>query len=161
MLFRSKEKWSEELNARWQYHLHYSEKGKDKLLSGRKAKNFVEKLDFEVQKIGRVRKLEGDCASPGKVRGVVTIINSPAENKKIEKADILVSRMTNPDLMPAIRKAKAIITDIGGLTCHAAIVSREFGIPCVVGTKIATQVLKDGSVVEVDATHGIINIIKK
>jgi len=92
---------------------------------------------------------------------VVTIINSPAENKKIEKADILVSTMTNPDLMPAIRRAKAIITDIGGLTCHAAIVSREFGIPCVIGTKIATQVLKDGSVVEVDATHGIINIIKK
>ncbi len=156
-----KEKWSAELNKRWDHHLSYSEKGKHKVLSGEKAKRFVNSLNFEEKKVRKTRKLEGDCASPGKVRGVVVIINTPAENKKIEKADVLVSSMTNPELMPAIRKAKAIVTDIGGLTCHAAIVSREFGIPCIIGTKIASQVLKDGSIVEVDATHGVVNVIKR
>lgn len=156
-----KEKWSAELNKRWDYHICYSERGKHKILSGEKAKKFVASLNFEEKKIRKARRLEGDCASPGKVRGVVAIVNTPAENKKIERADVLVSNMTNPDLMPAIRKAKAIVTDVGGLTCHAAIVSREFGIPCIIGTKIATQVLKDNSVVEVDATHGVVNLIKR
>lgn len=160
-VLQEKEKWSAELNRRWEYHLFYSEKGQHKIVSGQAARRFFKNFYFEPEKIRQVKKLEGDCASPGKVRGVVTIINLPSENQKIKKADILVSASTNPDLMPAIRQAKAIITDIGGLTCHAAIVSRELGIPCVIGTKIATKVLKDGSVVEVDATHGIVNILKK
>ena len=74
--------------------------------------------------------------------------------------EILVSPMTVPDYLPAMKKAKAIITDEGGITCHAAIVSRELGIPCIVGTKIATQVLKDGDRVEVDANKGIVKILK-
>lgn len=68
--------------------------------------------------------------------------------------------MTRPELMPAVKKAKAIITDEGGLTCHAAIVSRELGVPCIIGTKIATKILKDGNLVEVDANKGIIRKIK-
>lgn len=160
-IMAEKEKWSSELSRRWEYCVYYSERGKQKVLGGEEARKFSENFRFEDRKVRPVKKLEGDCASPGKVRGVVTIINTPEENGKIEKADILVSAMTNPDLMPAIRKAKAIVTDMGGLTCHAAIVSREFGIPCVVGTRIATQILKDGSVVEVDATHGVVTLIKK
>ncbi len=160
-VMKEKERWSSELARRWEFCVYFSDNGKQKIMSGEEARKFAETVHFEEKKIKFTKRLEGDCASPGKVRGVVAIINTPAENEKIERADILVSAMTNPDLMPAIRKAKAIVTDIGGLTCHAAIVSREFGIPCVVGTRIATQVLKDGSVVEVDATHGVVTIIKK
>ena len=69
--------------------------------------------------------------------------------------------MTRPDFMPLMRKAKAVITDEGGITCHAAIVSRELGIPCIIGTKIATKVLKDGDMVEVDANKGIVRKIKE
>lgn len=69
--------------------------------------------------------------------------------------------MTSPDYILAMRLASGIITDVGGLMSHAAIVSRELGIPCIVGTKIATKVLKDGDEVEVDADNGVVKIIKK
>ena len=62
---------------------------------------------------------------------------------------------------PAMKKASAIVTDVGGITCHAAIVSRELGIPCVIGTKIATKVIKDGYLLDIDATHGKVNVLKK
>lgn len=83
------------------------------------------------------------------------------DNKKVKKGDILVSPMTTSAFMPAIKKATAIVTDEGGITCHAAIVSRELNTPCIIGTKIATQVLKDGDIVEVDANKGIVRLIKK
>ena len=76
--------------------------------------------------------------------------------KKMRPGDILVSHMTYPDIVVSMKKAGAIITDMGGITCHAAIVSRELGIPCVIGTKIATKVFKDGDEVEVDATKGVV-----
>jgi len=96
----------------------------------------------------------GTVAYPGKARGVVKIINTPKEMGKMQRGDILVAQTTNPNLMPAIRLAKAIVTDEGGLTCHAAIVSRELKIPCVVGTKIASKFLKDGDKIEVNAKTG-------
>ncbi|MBU1164087.1 hypothetical protein KKA15_00820 [Patescibacteria group bacterium] len=77
----------------------------------------------------------------------------------MNQGDILLSETTYPALVPAMKKAGAIITNVGGLTCHAAIVSRELKIPCVVGTKIATKVFKDGDKVEVLATRGIIRKI--
>ncbi len=75
--------------------------------------------------------------------------------------DILLSQATSPDLLPAMKKAAAIVTEQGGITSHAAIVSRELGIPCVIGTKIATKVLKDGDLVEVDANRGIVKKLTK
>ena len=69
--------------------------------------------------------------------------------------------MTRPELMPAVKKAKAIVTDEGGITCHAAIISRELKIPCIIGTKIATKILKDGDFVEVDANNGVIRVLEK
>ncbi|KKQ28176.1 MAG: Phosphoenolpyruvate synthase/pyruvate phosphate dikinase [Candidatus Magasanikbacteria bacterium GW2011_GWC2_37_14] len=123
---------------------------------GKKAKDFVKQIKFIKQKTEKVNQLVGDCASVGKVRGIVKIINSPKEINKMEKGNVLVSYATSPDIMPAIKKAVAIVTDLGGIICHAAIVSRELYIPCVVGTKMATQVLKDGDLVEVDASHGIV-----
>ncbi|MEW6408479.1 MAG: PEP-utilizing enzyme [Patescibacteria group bacterium] len=75
---------------------------------------------------------------------------------KMRKGDILVSIATDPDIVPAMKKASAIVTEQGGVTSHAAIVSREMRIPCVIGTKIATKVLRDGDLVEVDATKGLV-----
>ena len=88
----------------------------------------------------------------------IRIIEKTADG--IKQDFILVTGMTNPNMVPLIKKAKAIVTDEGGITCHAAIISREFNIPCIVGTKIATQVLKDGDVVEVNAYDGIVRKIK-
>lgn len=104
------------------------------------------------------KELKGQTAVVGKATGVVRLINSRSDLHKIATGDIMVSRSTNPDLLPAMKKAAAIITDLGGLTCHAAIVSRELGVPCIVGTEIATKILKDGDRVEVDADHGKIYI---
>ena len=78
----------------------------------------------------------------------------------MNKGDILVAPMTSPDFIVAMRKASAIITDSGGMTCHAAIVSRELKIPCIVGTNIATKLLKDKDIVEIDTSKGIIKKLK-
>jgi pyruvate,water dikinase len=77
----------------------------------------------------------------------------------LKDGEILVSPMTIPDFMPAMKKASAFVTDEGGILCHAAIVAREFGKPCVTGTKFATTILKDGDFVEVNANEGIITIM--
>lgn len=100
--------------------------------------------------------LKGASASPGLVSGVVRILRSAKEIDKISKGDVLVAPMTNPDYVPAMRKAAAIVTDSGGKTSHAAIVSRELGIPCVVGTEKATKILKTGQVVTVNGSSGLV-----
>lgn len=100
-------------------------------------------------------------AFPGLVNGIVKILKDRTELKKIKKSDILVAKLTTPDFTPAMEKAAAIVTDLGGLTSHAAIVARELKTPCIVGTKIATKVLKEGDLVEVNANNGIVKILKK
>jgi pyruvate,water dikinase len=80
---------------------------------------------------------------------------------KMNEGNVMVAHTTFPSLVPAMKKASAIITDDGGITCHAAIVARELKTPCVVGTKIATKILKDGDMVEVNADKGIVKVIKK
>jgi pyruvate, water dikinase len=100
--------------------------------------------------------LKGETASAGVASGIVKVVNNPSELSKIEKGDVLVASMTTPDMVPAMMKASAIVTDEGGMTCHAAIVSREMGTPCIVGTEHATKVLKDGDVITVHATNGVV-----
>lgn len=100
--------------------------------------------------------LEGQGASPGVGTGKVSIVRNIKDAAKINQGDILVAKMTNPDMVPAMRKVAAIITDEGGMTCHAAIVSRELGTPAVVGTKKATVTLKDGQLVTVDGEKGLV-----
>jgi pyruvate,water dikinase len=100
--------------------------------------------------------LSGKPASPGVGSGEVKLVKSPKEIGKVKDGDILVSKMTSPDFVPAMKRASAIVTDEGGMTSHAAIVSRELGVPCVVGTKNATKVLKEGEVVTVDGELGVI-----
>lgn len=98
--------------------------------------------------------LEGLGASPGIVSGTVKIIHGRDELDKVLAGDILVTRMTEPDMVPAMKRSAAIVTDEGGMTCHAAIVSRELGTPAVVGSREATKVLKDGQTVTVDGQKG-------
>jgi pyruvate,water dikinase len=93
-------------------------------------------------------------ASPGVGSGPVKIIHSLEDLEKIKKGDVMVTQMTNPDMVVSMQKASAIVTDEGGVTCHAAIVSREMGIPAIVGTENATNVLEEGQEVTVDGTNG-------
>lgn len=104
-----------------------------------------------------VTSFKGQVASAPvkKMTGKVQVIMD-THKEKFTPGNILVATMTRPDFMPYMRRARAIITDEGGLTCHAAIVSRELGIPCIIGTKIATKVLKSGKKVEMDLEEGII-----
>jgi len=104
-------------------------------------------------------KVEGNVACPGKAIGEVKVLMNPSEIYKVNHGDILVTSMTSPDFIEAMRKVVAIVTNEGGLTCHAAIISRELNIPCVIGTKNATQILKDGDKVEVDADKGTITVL--
>jgi len=99
---------------------------------------------------------KGLGASPGMASGTVKIINSTDELDKVQEGDILVTVMTTPDMVPAMKRANGIITDEGGVTCHAAIVSRELGIPCVVGTGEATSILPENSQVTLDGNKGIV-----
>mgnify|MGYP001597150263 FL=1 len=118
----------------------------------------IEKTKIASAEVGEIMDtapiLKGIPASPGIGTGKVTILKSPKEIEKIQKGDVLVAPMTSPDYVPAMKKASAIVTNEGGMTSHAAIVSREMGIPCVVGTKIGTKVLKDGDIVTVNGTTG-------
>lgn len=106
--------------------------------------------------VGSVPKaiLSGSAASPGVVVGRVRILKSPKENDLVQQGDILVASMTTPDFVPAMKRAVAIVTDEGGQTSHAAIVSRELGVPCIVGTGQATKKLKNNQIITVDAIKG-------
>ncbi|MDE1813529.1 MAG: phosphoenolpyruvate synthase [Thaumarchaeota archaeon] len=107
-------------------------------------------------KMTGVKILKGMGASPGIATGKVKIVKNISEITKIEEGDILVTTMTSPDLVPKMSKSAAIITDLGGATSHAAIVSREMGLPAIVGTGNGTAILKDGQIVTVDAYDGIV-----
>jgi phosphohistidine swiveling domain-containing protein len=105
-------------------------------------------------------EIKGRTAFAGKVKGVVRIIVKGEDFPKFKDGEILVTHMTRPEFVPLIKKSIAVITDEGGITCHAAIISRELKIPCIIGTMNATLRLKDGDIVEVDANNGIVRIIK-
>jgi len=100
--------------------------------------------------------LKGTAASPGIAMGKVKILKSAKELDKVEEGDILVTEMTNPDFVPAMKRAAAIVTEKGGRTSHAAIVSRELGVPAIVGCEMVLQVLEDGELITVDGTHGYV-----
>lgn len=141
--------------------VYYKRDKKNKIFYG----DIAEKMLKAVLKLdgGRTQEIKGMVASRGaikEIKGVVRIIYNPLEQKLLE-GEILVTSMTRTEFMPLMRKAKAIITDEGGIACHAAIVSRELGIPCIIGTKIATKILKDGDLVEMDTEKGVVKIIKK
>src|SRR3990167_6301781 len=127
---------------------------------GKNNFNKISSLVEPTAQRGIVLEIKGIIASKGQAQGQVKIVRSIKDMGKVNEGDILVATTTRPDLMPEILKCAAIVTDAGGITSHAAIVSRELKIPCVVATKIATSVLKDGDFVEVDANEGIVKIMK-
>jgi pyruvate,water dikinase len=100
--------------------------------------------------------VQGIGASPGLVSGPVIRVRDVTEIDRVKVGDIMVTKMTNPDMVPAMRKTAGIVTDEGGLTCHAAIVSRELGTPAIVGTRNATQVLEEGQIITIDGDRGLV-----
>lgn len=111
--------------------------------------------NFLIDKVApNQRVITGTIAFRGRVQGEVQVLTRKKDVNNFKEGNILVAPMTTPHYLPAMKKAKAFITDEGGVTCHAAIVSRELKTPCIIGTKIATEVLKDGDMVEVDANQG-------
>jgi len=129
------------------------------VLTGSEAKKLCNQFEEKLLKAG---ELKGKTACTGKARGVCKIILKKSDYGKFQEGDVLVTSMTTPEMMPLLKKASAFLTDEGGITCHAAIVSRELNKPCIIGTKIATRVFKDGDVVEVDAGKGVVKkIVKK
>ncbi len=102
----------------------------------------------------------GSCACKGVAKGIVKIVLSEDDFGKVKEGDILVTSMTRPEFLPVMKKSAAFVTNEGGIACHAAIIARELKKPCVIGTKIATKVLKDGDLVEVDADKGVVRKVK-
>ena len=98
--------------------------------------------------------VQGLPAVPGAASGVVRVLEDVSEGGRLQDGEVLVAKMTNPDWLPTMRRASALVTDTGGMTCHAAIVARELKVPCIVGARTATKDLTDGMVVTVDGTHG-------
>ena len=107
----------------------------------------------------KTAEISGQAAAPGQARGRVRIVRSRDDLPRLQPGEVLVTVMTNAVYTSFLRKAAAVVTDEGGRTCHAAIAAREFGRPCIVGTLVATTVLKDGDLIEVDADHGIVRIL--
>jgi phosphohistidine swiveling domain-containing protein len=142
------------LRQRVTFCVYWSEPKKEEIILGARARQLARQV--EVVDHGDVTEIHGQTGCVGKATGRVKIVIRPADMAKFKKGDVLVSIATDSDIVSAMKKAAAIVTEQGGVTSHAAIVSRELGVPCVIGTKIATKVLKDGDLVEVDATKGIV-----
>ena len=123
---------------------------------------FVKIHDIKIKqfKVRDKEILKGVVATPGIVKGRVRIIRMKTDIQKMQNGEIIVSPMTTPDVLPAVNKAVAIVTDEGSITCHAAIVSRELKIPCIIGTKVASEIFKDGDIIEVDAEKGVVRRIE-
>lgn len=111
--------------------------------------------------VGYVTEVRGTVACQGKARGTARVIAAPADFAKVKVGDILVTSMTTPNMISIMKRAAAFVTDEGGITCHAAIISREMGKPCIIGTRIATKVLRDGNWVEVDAEKGVVRLVPR
>ncbi|MBA7490646.1 hypothetical protein ES702_01187 [subsurface metagenome] len=156
----------QDINRRQKSYVAMLDNGKFKIFTGIDAKKIIEKERISEQQ-EEIKKniFTGTPANPGLAKGSVKIIHSHQQSqneevKKMKKGQILVAGSTKPQLMEACRKAIAIVTDEGGILSHAAIVSRELNIPCVIGTKIGTKMLKDGDLIQVDAIKGVIKILK-
>lgn len=105
------------------------------------------------------KELKGIVANRGVARGIARIVSGPEDFDKFEKGNILVAKITDPSYVLIITRAAAIVTDLGGVTSHPAIIAREFNIPCIVGTEVATQIIKNGALIQVDASSGVVKII--
>jgi phosphohistidine swiveling domain-containing protein len=135
--------------------LRFNEKGEGSLFSGKQFTSLMENL----LNTSARKEIKGSIAYKGKAQGKVRIIHDPHNPGQFNKGDILVTGMTRPEFLQLMEKSAAFITDAGGLLSHAAIVAREMKKPCLIGTEIATKILKDGDMVEVDAEKGFVRIL--
>ncbi len=137
--------------------IHYAiATDEDIILTGQDYQEFHKRIGEAEKALLETKEFKGMVARPGLAIGNVRVCKNIESIREFQHGEILVASMTRPEYLPAMKKAAAIVTDEGGITCHAAIVSRELGIPCVIGTKIATKLLQDGDRVEVKANHGLI-----
>lgn len=145
-----------ELNERIRFSVIWSDEKRQRYYYGAQARAQIDALEIEPTIPRAGEGLVGTCACPGKARGLVKIVYNVADVPKVKSGDIMIARTTFPAYLPAMKKAAAIVTEDGGITCHAAIVSREFKIPCVVGAKQALSYFQNGDKAEVDAIAGIV-----
>ena len=136
--------------------------GSIKILSQKEAQELNDAIsDDYAEYLKNKKEVSGLAVSGGKTSGKVRIITDLKDLDKCEEGEILVTTQTRPQYNSFIKKVKAIVTDEGGMLCHASMLAREFKIPCIVGTKNATRILHDGDIVEVDADRGIVRMLKK
>jgi phosphoenolpyruvate synthase/pyruvate phosphate dikinase len=140
------------------FAIYFNDEHNIECKSGDAAIQVIKELGLEV-KSKQPSQIRGIPASPGVATGAVIIVKKISELYKVKTGSILVTVTTHPDYVPVMKKAAAVVTDEGGITSHAAIVSRELGLPCIVGTQNATKFLKDGDIVEVDANSGVVSIV--
>lgn len=133
--------------------------GEIKVFESTEAAAIKRDLENEYLKVENQGELiKGYTAFRGYAKGVARVISSQADFSRFNNGDILVTSMTRPDYLPFIEKAGAIVTDEGGVTCSAVLISRELGVPCVIGTRVATSVVKDGDLIEVRAGQGVVRV---
>lgn len=132
-----------------------------KIVEGKQAKSLRD--DLEKRLAGNVENetITGFVASQGYAKGIARIVLDQKDFGKLKEGEILITGMTRPEFVPVMKKAGAIVTNEGGITCHAAIVSRELGKPCIIGTQNATKLIHDGDLIEVRANHGTVRILEK
>jgi len=159
-LSHSAEVPEKEIRERAEAYVFLYDGGMETSVNGQEALVIMKWLGDEIDRVdGGIREFTGQAVSPGVVRGHVRVVPYAQDTGTLKDGEILVCSMTSPDYIQAMKRAAAIVTNEGGLLSHAAIVSRELGKPCVVGTKIATQVLKNGDMVEVNATNGVVRVL--
>jgi phosphohistidine swiveling domain-containing protein len=151
---------SKQLRKRKKIFTSVAIKNKYIIISDKDLEEKIKDIVLEKRE-SKTKEVSGNVAFQGKVRGRVKIVFTTKDLNKVKQGNILVAVMTFPHYISAMEKAAAFVTDEGGILCHAAIISREMKKPCIIGTKIATKVLKDGDLVEVDANKGVVRILKK
>ena len=149
---------TELLESRIKSYVLLSENGKIQLYTETEGEQMAVS-ELGEQKTNITDRVKGTPAYNGKSQGIVRVLTKKEQVSEFQEGEILITTMTSPEYVPAIRKAKAIVTDEGGVLCHAAIVAREFKIPCIIGTQKATNIFKSGDHVEVDADSGIVKKI--
>jgi len=130
-----------------------------KIFTEKEARYLFKHIEARLKKETAGVEASGMCASPGKVTGPARLVPTAEQNHKVKPGDILITYATTVDYLPAMKKAAAFITEAGGLTCHAAVVAREFGVPCIVSLRDAMKKFKDGQEIEVNATEGKVKIL--
>lgn len=157
----AKEELESRKNDGWMFII---KQGVFELITGRqKIQEAIlrEGVNEPFENLVNITEFKGTIASLGKITAKARVLEDASRINELEEGEILVTYMTTIEFIPAFRKAKGVITDEGGMSCHAAIISREFKLPCVVGTKVATRVIQTGDLIELDASSGTIKILEK